>query len=108
MKLKTLARFDGEKQFLLGALGAVILTIGIVALFGVYNLLRCCGWKEVLMWASIITFVLVSSWNIGFLIHMMRSDNSKFYCPCGYNCRHFIFEWYHRFKCLSFVLNGED
>ena len=105
MKLRTLYGYDTSGQIMGTILGFCVLALAILAVGGMCFILSQIPIKCLLIGLVVLPIATLIAWDVGFRI---MCHPQTWECGCGFSCEHPLKEWWHKYKCLSHIMNGRD
>lgn len=107
--MKTLRGFGAVEHIMSLIMGLMCIAVFVLSIIGIRSIFSIINLKQFAIWGSISVIVVFIAWNIGYWIHREHDLISQiFECHCGYKARHPILEFWHKRKCLSYVVNGKE
>lgn len=110
MSLRTLSGFGALEHFMSVLMGSATVGGAGLVLFGLYCLLSQFNFRQLTFWGTVLQIGVFITWNVGYALHKVLDWGNlrAFVCPCNYETKYPLLEWYHRCTCLSFIMNGNN
>jgi hypothetical protein len=103
MKFDTLRRDHNDPPFTVVGV-FILLILGIVVSSIKYLIHHSHIVHEILLVTVSLLGFLTVSWLVG---HLICNSDQYSRCGCSYKYRYFFTEWWHKRRCLSYILNNK-